>query len=91
MAGNANSGRKVSEKSFAQSLRLALNSEGEGKRLRNIAEKLVVAAEDGEQWAIREIADRLDGKPPQAIVGEGEDGAINLIHRIERVIVRPKD
>lgn len=37
------------------------------------------------------ILDRGWGKAVQPIAGEGEDGAINLVHLIERVIVRPSD
>jgi hypothetical protein len=43
----------------------------------------------GEVPAIREIADRLDGKVPQALVGDSDEDAINVVHKIERVIVRP--
>lgn len=38
--------------------------------------------------AANALLDRGWGKPPQAIEN-GEDGALELIHRIERVIVRP--
>lgn len=37
------------------------------------------------------ILDRGWGKPAQLIAGEGEDGAINLVHKIERIIVRAAD
>lgn len=40
--------------------------------------------------AANALLDRGWGKPPQAIEN-GEDGALELIHRIERVIVRPDD
>ena len=36
--------------------------------LEKVAKKLVEAAENGEQWAIKEIADRFDGKSSQSIV-----------------------
>lgn len=72
MAGNANSGRQPKEKSFANMLRIAL---AENESLRAIADRLVRAAMDGEGWAIREVADRLDGKPAQAIIGGDEDDA----------------
>jgi hypothetical protein len=36
--------------------------------LRRIAEKLAEKAEEGDLAAIREIADRLDGKPTQQVV-----------------------
>jgi hypothetical protein len=67
-------GRPPKEKSFYNALSVALNQANgvdlEGKRitkLRTIAEKLVQAAEAGESWAIKEVADRIDGKPMQAI------------------------
>lgn len=37
------------------------------------------------------LLDRGWGKPVQPVAGEGEDGAINLVHRIERVIVNASD
>ena len=40
--------------------------------------------------AANAILDRGWGKPPQAIQS-GDDGALELIHRIERIIVRPED
>lgn len=57
--------------------------------LRWIARKLLDRAGD-ETAAAREIGDRLDGKPSQAIEN-GEDGAFEVLTRIERVIVDPKD
>lgn len=43
----------------------------------------------GDASAFREIADRLDGKVPQAIVGDSEYDPL-AISQIERVIVDPK-
>lgn len=86
-------GRPPKEKSFANMLRIAAMSPGKDgePKLREIAETLVKQAMAGEGWAVKEVADRLDGKVPQAVVGDDESDPINLIHRIERVIVRPKD
>ena len=53
------------EKPFNDALRIALR--GDPLRLRRIAEKLAEKAEEGDLAAIREIADRLDGKPAQVI------------------------
>lgn len=39
-------------------------------RLRSVAMALVEKAEDGDTMAIREIADRLEGKPVQMISGD---------------------
>jgi hypothetical protein len=53
------------EKPFNDALRIALR--GDPLRLRRIADKLATLAEEGDLAAIREIADRLDGKPAQVI------------------------
>jgi hypothetical protein len=53
------------EKPFNDALRIALR--GDPLRLRRIAEKLAILAEEGDLAAIRELADRLDGKPAQVI------------------------
>jgi hypothetical protein len=60
------------EKPFNDALRIALR--GDPLRLRRIAEKLAEKAEDGDLAAIRELADRLDGKPAQAQVHSDADG-----------------
>ena len=52
---------KIDEKPFNAALRIALR--GDPLRLRRIAEKLARKAEEGDLAAIREVADRLDGKP----------------------------
>jgi hypothetical protein len=60
-------------KPFTDMLRVALLS-GDGRRLRVIADKLTELAEAGDLQAIKEIADRLDGKSVQAI----ERGEVRL-------------
>ena len=60
--GNQN-GKKG--KLFYDALRVALVQE-DRKKLRKITEKLVQAAESGEPWAVKEIMDRMDGKPVNA-------------------------
>ena len=58
--------------------------------LRWIARQLLERAGD-ETAAAREIGDRLDGKPAQAIVGgDDEDNPINIVTRIVREIVEAK-
>lgn len=86
MAGNKNSGRKQ-EKPFRDALKLEIAEAGENpKALRRIAAKLVAMAESGDMAAIKEFADRIDGKVPQAISSD-EENPLEVIHRIERVIV----
>lgn len=73
-----------SDKLWADAVRLAVHREGEDddgkkrKRLSIIADKLAKAAMEGDMQAIKEIGDRLDGRPAQAIQhsGEGEKGEI---------------
>lgn len=61
------------------------------KALRGIARNLIAIAGTPEGLgAIKEIADRLDGKVPQGIEGGDDDNPIKVLQRIERVIVDPK-
>jgi hypothetical protein len=41
--------------------------------------------------AANAILDRGWGKPAQPIDGDGEGGPVEMIHKIERTIVRPPD
>ena len=52
-----------------------------------VARKLIDAAKAGESWAQNLIWERLDGKVPQAIVGDDDEPAISLKGVIE--LVRP--
>lgn len=82
-------GRPPAEKSFANMLRIAVSEkseDGNGTRLREIAQKLVDCAVQGESWAIQQVADRLDGKPAQAIDADlrhsADDSIVGLLERI---------
>jgi len=64
------------DKPYREALRVAvkrpLNDDAKGKtKLDRIAAALVQQACDGDVPAIKEIGDRLDGKVPQAVMGEG--------------------
>lgn len=84
MAGNENSGRKQ-EKPFRDALRIELAAaELDQRGLRLIAKKLIEAAEEGKMDAIKELADRVDGKVPQGISGD-PDNPLSIISRIELV------
>lgn len=84
-------GRPPKEKSFANMLRIAINEATEegGTKLRAVADALVTKAISGDVPAIKEVADRLDGKVPQGIEGD-EDNPL-AIALIERIIVRPQN
>ena len=59
--------------------------------IQRIADKLVALAESGDVPAIKEVADRSEGKVPQAIVGDDEHDPVSMVHRIERLIVNTPD
>lgn len=69
-------GRPPSEKTFANMLRIAIKeAHGEGgNKLRAVADALVTKAITGDVPAIREIADRLDGKVAQQLNHANADG-----------------
>jgi hypothetical protein len=74
------SGTKTERKFLAALLRAI--AQDNSARLRQAAEKLLDFAASGEAWAIKELADRLDGRAPQAIQAQDADGrdlAIALI------------
>ena len=49
-----------------------------------VTDQLVRAALDGEQWAVKEIADRIDGKSQQQQIITGPDGkGLVMIHKMQ--------
>lgn len=90
-------GRPPKEKSFANMLSIALK-EADGQtidgqpytKLRRVAETLVQKAIEGEGWAIKEIADRTDGKAFQQIAITDEEGGPLKVEVITRRVVDPK-
>jgi hypothetical protein len=83
--GNKNAAKS---RMFEQALHRAI-AQDDGKRVRQAAENVLDKAADGEIWAIQMLADRLDGKPSQTIVGGGENGEFEFT-KIVREIVDPK-
>jgi len=69
--GNLNAAKSGT---FADALRKVIAQDG-GKRLRAAAEKLMDLASDGTPWAVKELADRIDGKAFQSVqlVGDSEN------------------
>lgn len=86
MAGNAgqfqkgvsgNPAGRGTEKLFRDAMMLAVTEKDKTKKrrkLRLIAEKVVDQAVKGEPWAVKEVADRIDGKPAQQLNLAGHDG-----------------
>ena len=67
-SGNPNG--RAKDKLWADAIRIAVNEAyevGDKKKLRVLADKLVDKALEGEIAAMKEIGDRLDGKPAQSV------------------------
>jgi hypothetical protein len=87
-SGNPN-GRPKS-KPFKRALSEALKAaEDDSDILKAVALALVAKAKDGDVPAIKEIADRLDGKVTQPIGGDEDAGPIT-VQAIVRKIIDPK-
>ena len=68
---------------FADMLRISVaEAHGDKAKLRVIADKLVESAVQGDIQAIKEVADRLDGKPAQAVQHGGESGGDIIIRMV---------
>lgn len=58
------------------------------KAIDELADKLLDACYGGDLAALKELGDRLQGKPAQAIIGGGEGDPAVTLRVIERRIVR---
>jgi hypothetical protein len=77
-------GRPPKEKSFANMLNIAIKEASEtggGTKLRDVADALIAKAIAGDVAAIKEVADRLDGKVPQAVVGDDEHDPVGVVFK----------
>ena len=65
------------------------SGESVDKGLDALADKLVEAAAEGDQWALREIGDRMEGKAAQTTIvqGDEEGGPVKMQGIID--LVRP--
>lgn len=87
--GNQNA---YKNKPWADALRRAMARYEGGKEnaLNLIADQTVKLAVSGEQWAIKEIGDRTDGKAAQSVTVSGDEDQ-PLVHKLVREIVRPNN
>lgn len=84
--GNKNAVRKPWQDALKRAL--ARDSGSVTAGLLKIANQVVELANNGEQWAIKEIAERLDGKVAQQQILTGfEDGPV-VVESITRRIVK---
>jgi hypothetical protein len=84
-----------SDKIWADAVRRAVmrrleNEEGKPQKIERLADNLVELGLAGDMTAVKEIGDRLDGKPAQSALIQG-DPDNPLIQVIERRIVRSDD
>lgn len=92
-SGNPEGGKPGPKKGklFKDALSIAIHrTDGDKTKLAQLAEALVEKAISGDVPAIKEVADRLDGKATQPIGGD-DDAPLNIIHEIRRTIIRPND
>ena len=75
--GNTNA---IKNKLWSDTLRRAI-AQDRGDRVRQAAERLLDEAAKGEPWAIKELADRLDGKSVQSntLESNGETQVTEII------------
>ena len=52
-----------------------------------LAHKVIRMAEKGDTWALKEIGERIDGKPTQIIAGSDDEPPVKVDGRIK--LVRP--
>lgn len=75
--GNTNS--SAANRLWANTIRRAV-AQSDPEKLRKIAERLLEMAEGGDIQAMKELGDRLDGKPKQQVENTGkDDGPLEVI------------
>jgi len=83
--GNKNA---TKNKPFLDAMRRALAQNPQ--KIGRIVDKVLDQAEAGEAWAVKEVADRLDGKAVQANTLEDADGN-SLVTSLEVRFVKPSE
>lgn len=77
--GNRNA---ANAKVWKAAIERALEHRGAGDRLvalNELAAKLLDKAAEGDLPALKELGDRLDGRPAQIIVGDSESDPVNVL------------
>ena len=83
--GNKNA---TKNKPFLDAMRRALAQNPQ--KIGRIIDKILDQAEAGEAWAVKEVADRLDGKAVQANTLEYAEGN-NIVTSLEVRFVKPSE
>jgi len=82
----------VKAKRWSQAIDRALANRSKAKgieALDELAEKLLANAEQGDMAALKELGDRLEGKPAQAMTLANAEGEEFRVSRVERAIIDP--
>ena len=75
--GNRNATKE--NRLWSETLRRAL-VQADGKKLRSLIDKLIEVGAAGDVSALKEIGDRLDGKPTQALTGsDGKELVVRIV------------
>ena len=89
-AGNQNAKKG---RAWAEAIRRAIREKYEGEdyeaKLAQLAARLVDEADAGDMQALKEIGDRIDGKPSQSL-DVGSDPDRPLVQKVVRELVRAK-
>jgi len=80
--GNTNSSKD--NRLWANTIRRAI-AQSDPQKLRKIADKLLDMAEEGDLGAIKELGDRIDGKPTQTIAGD-KDNPLQFTEIIRKIV-----
>ena len=90
-AGNQNAAKA---KVWNAAIMRALDARGSRLEQKNALDDLAAAlldkAAEGDMSALKELGDRLDGKPSQALTVGNDDGKPFAIERIVRTVVDPQ-
>src|SRR5215467_8600114 len=81
------------DKPYREALRMGLAAAGEDmKKLREIAKVHIARCEAGDMQVIKELADRLDGKPAQMLEHSGPDSEpiTKVVNEIVHVYQTPE-
>jgi hypothetical protein len=82
------------DKPYREALRMELAAAGDNmKKLREIARAHIARCEAGDMQAIKELADRLDGRPAQMVEDSRPDSApiTRIVHEIVHVTETPEE
>lgn len=81
-------------KAWADAIKRAIREKYQGEdweaKLAKLAKRLIEAADDGDLQALKEVGDRLDGKPTQLIGGD-EDNPLKTSMAVEFVGAVPRE